>query len=94
MTNVIGSSQISKWTAFVLSISENGIYTLWDPEVGSYHKLDDSLCPLMKVSRLINYFGVSITVSVINLYKVTCTSVITSNVFIDMGEFAKISSTS
>ncbi|XP_043259559.1 coiled-coil and C2 domain-containing protein 2A-like [Colletes gigas] len=55
---LLGSSQISKWTAFVLSISENGIYTLWDPEIGSYHKLDDSHCPLTKVSRLINQFGI------------------------------------
>ncbi|KZC03859.1 Coiled-coil and C2 domain-containing protein 2A [Dufourea novaeangliae] len=54
---LLGSSQISKWTAFVLSISENGIYTLWDPETGNYHKMDDSHCPLMKVSRLINHFG-------------------------------------
>ncbi|CAK9804612.1 Coiled-coil and C2 domain-containing protein 2A [Anthophora plagiata] len=55
---LLGSSQISKWTSFVLSISENGIYTLWDPEVGNYYKLDDSLCPLMKVSRLINHSGI------------------------------------
>ncbi|KOC66255.1 Coiled-coil and C2 domain-containing protein 2A [Habropoda laboriosa] len=54
---LLGSSQISKWTSFVLSISENAIHTLWDPEVGSYYKLDDSLCPLMKVSRLINHSG-------------------------------------
>ncbi|XP_034195476.2 coiled-coil and C2 domain-containing protein 2A isoform X1 [Osmia lignaria lignaria] len=55
---LLGSSQISKLTAFVLSISNNGIYVLWDPETGNYHKLDDSHCPLMKVSRLINYFGI------------------------------------
>ncbi|OAD61427.1 Coiled-coil and C2 domain-containing protein 2A [Eufriesea mexicana] len=55
---LLGSSQISKWTAFVLSISENRIYTLWDAEVGNYYKLDDSYCPLMKVSRLINHSGI------------------------------------
>ncbi|XP_076646792.1 coiled-coil and C2 domain-containing protein 2A [Halictus rubicundus] len=55
---LLGSSQISKWTAFVLCFSENGIYTLWDPETGNYHKLDDSHCPLMKVSRLINHCGI------------------------------------
>ncbi|KAK9308370.1 hypothetical protein QLX08_001556 [Tetragonisca angustula] len=55
---LLGSSQISKWTSFVLSISENGIYTLWDTEVGNYYKLDDSHCPLMKVSRLINHSGI------------------------------------
>nr|XP_012140706.1 PREDICTED: coiled-coil and C2 domain-containing protein 2A-like isoform X2 [Megachile rotundata] len=55
---LLGSSQISKVTAFVLSISSNGIYMLWDPETGNYHKLDDSHCPLMKVSRLINHFGI------------------------------------
>ncbi|XP_053989713.1 coiled-coil and C2 domain-containing protein 2A-like [Hylaeus volcanicus] len=55
---LLGSSQISKWAAFVLSISDNGIYRLWDPETGSYHKLDDSHCPLTKVSRLINQFGI------------------------------------
>ncbi|XP_076300795.1 coiled-coil and C2 domain-containing protein 2A [Lasioglossum baleicum] len=55
---LLGSSQISKWTAFVLCFSENGIYTLWDPETGNYHKLDDSHCPLMKVSRLINHYGI------------------------------------
>ncbi|XP_033339343.2 coiled-coil and C2 domain-containing protein 2A [Megalopta genalis] len=55
---LLGSSQISKWTAFVLCVSENGIYTLWDPETGNYHKMDDSHCPLMKVSRLINHCGI------------------------------------
>ncbi|XP_076227441.1 coiled-coil and C2 domain-containing protein 2A [Nomia melanderi] len=55
---LLGSSQISKWAAFVLCISENGIHTLWDPETGNYHKMDDSHCPLMKVSRLINHFGI------------------------------------
>lgn len=60
--NITGSSQISKWTSFILSISENGIYTLWDAEVGKCYKLDDTHCPLMKVSRLINHSGVSIIV--------------------------------
>ncbi|XP_076231013.1 coiled-coil and C2 domain-containing protein 2A [Calliopsis andreniformis] len=55
---LLGSSQISKWTAFVLSISENGIYSLWDPDTGTHYNLDDSLCPLIKVSRLINHFGI------------------------------------
>ncbi|XP_033201317.1 coiled-coil and C2 domain-containing protein 2A [Bombus vancouverensis nearcticus] len=55
---LLGSSQISKWTSFVLSINENGIYTLWDAEVGKCYKLDDTHCPLMKVSRLINHSGI------------------------------------
>ncbi|CAL7945251.1 unnamed protein product [Xylocopa violacea] len=55
---LLGSSQVSKWTSFVLSTSENGICTLWDAEIGNYYKLDDSNCPLMKVSRLINCSGI------------------------------------
>ncbi|XP_017875157.1 coiled-coil and C2 domain-containing protein 2A-like [Ceratina calcarata] len=55
---LLGSSQINKWSSFVLSISENGIYTLWDPEIGNYYKLDDSHCPLIKVSRLISNLGI------------------------------------
>lgn len=35
---------------------------LWDAEVGKCYKLDDTHCPLMKVSRLINHSGVSIIV--------------------------------
>jgi len=53
-----GSSQISRWTAFVLSIKENDVI-LWDPEIGDRCKLSDSRCSLMKVSRLINHSGVS-----------------------------------
>lgn len=59
MLNVAGSSQISKWTAFVLTIEENDV-VLWDPEIGEHYKLSDSRCSLMKVSRLINHSGVSI----------------------------------
>lgn len=54
-----GSSQISRWTAFVLNIEENDV-VLWDPEIGDRYKLNDSRCSLMKVSRLINHSGVSI----------------------------------
>lgn len=57
--NVAGSSQISKWTAYVLTTKENDI-VLWDTEIGEHYKLSDSRCTLMKVSRLINYSGVSI----------------------------------
>ncbi|XP_011702343.1 PREDICTED: coiled-coil and C2 domain-containing protein 2A-like [Wasmannia auropunctata] len=54
---LLGSSQISRWTAFVLSIEENDV-VLWDPEIGDRHKLSDSRCSLMKVSRLINHSGI------------------------------------
>lgn len=53
-----GSSQISRWTAFVLSIEGDDV-TLWDPEIGDHYKLSDSRCSLMKVYRLINHAGVS-----------------------------------
>ncbi|KYQ59504.1 Coiled-coil and C2 domain-containing protein 2A [Trachymyrmex zeteki] len=54
---LLGSSQISRWTAFVLSIEKNDI-VLWDPEIGDRYKLSDSRCSLMKVSRLINHSGI------------------------------------
>jgi len=56
---LVGSSQISRWTAFVLSIEGDDI-VLWDPEIGDHYKLSDSRCSLMKVCRLINHAGVSI----------------------------------
>lgn len=56
---VAGSSQISKWTAFVLNLAGDDII-LWDPEIGDHYKLSDSRCSLIKVSRLINHSGVSI----------------------------------
>ncbi|XP_077256056.1 coiled-coil and C2 domain-containing protein 2A [Temnothorax americanus] len=54
---LLGSSQISRWTAFVLSIEENDA-VLWDPEIGNRYKLSDSRCSLMKVSRLVNHSGI------------------------------------
>ncbi|EFN80180.1 coiled-coil and C2 domain-containing protein 2A [Harpegnathos saltator] len=54
---LLGSSQISKWTAFVLNI-EGDDATLWDPEVGDHYELSDSRCSLTKVSRLINHSGI------------------------------------
>ncbi|XP_032678615.1 uncharacterized protein LOC116847592 [Odontomachus brunneus] len=54
---LLGSSQISKWTAFVLSLEEEDAI-LWDPEIGDHYKLSDSRCSLMKVSRLINHSGI------------------------------------
>ncbi|KYN36680.1 Coiled-coil and C2 domain-containing protein 2A [Trachymyrmex septentrionalis] len=54
---LLGSSQISRWTAFVLSTEKNDI-VLWDPEIGDRYKLSDSRCSLMKVSRLINHSGI------------------------------------
>ncbi|KYN09914.1 Coiled-coil and C2 domain-containing protein 2A [Trachymyrmex cornetzi] len=54
---LLGSSQISRWTAFVLSIEKNDV-VLWDPEIGDRYKLSDSRCSLMKVSRLINHSGI------------------------------------
>lgn len=57
-TYLAGSSQISKWTAFVLTIEDNDV-TLWNPEIADHYKLSDSRCSLMKVSRLINHSGVS-----------------------------------
>ncbi|XP_029169950.1 coiled-coil and C2 domain-containing protein 2A-like [Nylanderia fulva] len=54
---LLGSSQISKWTAFVLTIKEDDVI-LWDPEIGEHYKLSDSRCSLMKVSRLINHSGI------------------------------------
>lgn len=56
---IAGSSQISRRTAFVLTVEEDNI-VLWDPEIGDHYKLSDSRCSLMKVSRLINQSGVSI----------------------------------
>lgn len=53
-----GSSQISRWTAFVLTIENNDII-LWNPEMGDHYRLSDSRCSLMKVSLLINQSGVS-----------------------------------
>lgn len=55
----VGSSQISRWTAYVLSIEGDDI-VLWDPEIGVHYKLSDSRCSLIKVYRLINHAGVSI----------------------------------
>ncbi|GAB1865197.1 Coiled-coil and C2 domain-containing protein 2A [Camponotus japonicus] len=54
---LLGSSQISKWTAYVLTTQEHDI-VLWDPEIGEHYKLSDSRCTLMKVSRLINHSGI------------------------------------
>ncbi|XP_072744203.1 coiled-coil and C2 domain-containing protein 2A [Anoplolepis gracilipes] len=54
---LLGSSQISKWTAYVLTIEKNDV-VLWDPEIGEHYKLTDSRCSLMKVSRLINHSGI------------------------------------
>ncbi|XP_011871439.1 PREDICTED: coiled-coil and C2 domain-containing protein 2A-like [Vollenhovia emeryi] len=54
---LLGSSQISRWTAFVLSIDGNDV-VLWDPEIGDRYKLSDSRCSLMKVSRLISHSGI------------------------------------
>ncbi|XP_012232213.2 coiled-coil and C2 domain-containing protein 2A [Linepithema humile] len=54
---LLGSSQISRWTAFVLSIEGDDI-VLWDPEIGDHYKLSDSRCSLMKVYRLINHAGI------------------------------------
>ncbi|KAL0105948.1 hypothetical protein PUN28_015988 [Cardiocondyla obscurior] len=51
---LLGSSQISRWTAFVLSVEENDV-VLWDPEIGDHYKLTDSRCSLMKVSRMISH---------------------------------------
>ncbi|EZA49699.1 Coiled-coil and C2 domain-containing protein 2A [Ooceraea biroi] len=53
---LLGSSQISKWTAFVLTIEDNDV-VLWNPEIADHYKLSDSRCSLMKVSRLINHSG-------------------------------------
>ncbi|XP_014478878.1 PREDICTED: uncharacterized protein LOC106746622 [Dinoponera quadriceps] len=54
---LLGSSQTSKWTAFVLN-TEGDDAVLWDPEIGDHYKLSDSRCSLMKVSRLINHSGI------------------------------------
>ncbi|XP_070160839.1 coiled-coil and C2 domain-containing protein 2A [Polyergus mexicanus] len=54
---LLGSSQISKWTAYVLTTEENDVI-LWDPEIGEHYKLSDSRCTLMKVFRLINYSSI------------------------------------
>ncbi|KAL6257178.1 hypothetical protein P5V15_012108 [Pogonomyrmex californicus] len=54
---LLGSSQISRWTAYVLSIEENDV-VLWDPEIGDHYQLSDSRCSLMKVSRLVNQSGI------------------------------------
>ncbi|XP_011166937.2 coiled-coil and C2 domain-containing protein 2A [Solenopsis invicta] len=54
---LLGSSQISRWTAFVLSIDGNDV-VLWDPEIGDRYKLSDSRSSLIKVYRLINHSGI------------------------------------
>lgn len=58
-STITGSSQTSKWSAFVLSFNESEQPILWDPEIGEWYNLDDSRCPLMKVSRLINHENVN-----------------------------------
>jgi len=106
---VAGSSQVSKWTAFVLTIEDNDVL-LWNPEIADHYKLSDSRCSLIKVSRLINHSGVSMTkierslilkdamcpASILNRI-ITFISYFTSTIislFSDMGEHAKVHSTS
>ncbi|KAK2581781.1 hypothetical protein KPH14_002259 [Odynerus spinipes] len=55
---LLGASQTSKWTAFVLSKDEDTGTQIWDPEIGEHYSPADSRCPLMKVSYLINHSGV------------------------------------
>ncbi|XP_014599471.1 PREDICTED: uncharacterized protein LOC106784446 [Polistes canadensis] len=55
---LLGSSQTSKYAAFVLSIEENTDTVIWDPETSDHYKLDDSRSPLIKVSHLVNYSGI------------------------------------
>ncbi|KAG7196590.1 hypothetical protein KM043_013081 [Ampulex compressa] len=55
---LLGSSQTSRWTAFTLSISTGENTILWDPEIGDHCNLGDSRCPLIKVSRIINHYGI------------------------------------
>ncbi|XP_012530274.2 coiled-coil and C2 domain-containing protein 2A [Monomorium pharaonis] len=54
---LLGSSQTSRWTAFVLSVDGNDV-VLWDPEIGDHCKLSDSRCSLMKVHRLVSHSGI------------------------------------
>ncbi|XP_023289728.1 coiled-coil and C2 domain-containing protein 2A isoform X2 [Orussus abietinus] len=52
---VLGTSQMRKWAAFVLTITDNDTYTLWDSENGDHYDHGVNRCPLIKISRIINH---------------------------------------
>lgn len=57
---VLGNSQARRWAAFVMTMGEgNDGIKLWDPDNGDQFSLGDTRCPLIRVTRVINYQNVS-----------------------------------